>query len=295
VGPADVALKAFFEAYEAPDARARNDDASLKDALASSLAIGRSAWPDVEMTEARWGKALGERVPVGEPIEATVQSLNVKDIYLAVACEGGDAIALRYFETEHVPALRGVLLRLGLSQSVADETLQVLRDDLFVARPGKRLGIAGYSGRGALRGWLRAVAGRTGLRIRPDPKRNVSLTDSFAGAGVDDLELDYLKRTYAPAFQESFREALEALPQKTRLLLKQRFRHQLSIGDLGALHGVHEATISRWVTTARAELVSATREGMMRRLRVGRADVSSILRLIESKLDITLSSLDPSE
>jgi RNA polymerase sigma-70 factor, ECF subfamily len=157
------------------------------------------------------------------------------------------------------------------------------------------VGIASYGGRGALRQWLRAVASRTGLRLRPDPKRNVSLADDFAGAGADDLELDYLKRTYGPAFQESFREALEAMPQKTRLLLKQRFRHQLSIADLGALHGVHEATISRWVTTARAELVAATREAMMRRLRIGRGDVSSILRLIESRIDITLSSLDPSE
>jgi hypothetical protein len=44
------------------------------------------------------------------------------------------------------------------------------------------------------------------------------------------------------------------------------------------------------VSDARERLVTATRERMMSRLNVGRAEAESILRLIQSQLDVTLST-----
>jgi RNA polymerase sigma-70 factor (ECF subfamily) len=62
------------------------------------------------------------------------------------------------------------------------------------------------------------------------------------------------------------------------------------VTELGVLHGVHASTISRWVTDARSRLVAGTRSAMMRRLRLGGPEVSSILRLIHSEIDISLST-----
>jgi RNA polymerase sigma-70 factor (ECF subfamily) len=146
----------------------------------------------------------------------------------------------------------------------------------------------GYSAHGALRGWLRAVSGRTGLRVLRKSGRGDEVGDSFA-APTDDPELEYLKREYAGPFEEAYREALGALTPPDRLLLKQRFRHGLSLDDLRLLYGVHASTMSRRVADARERLVSATRDGMMRRLKVSRAEVSSILRLIQSEIEISLS------
>jgi RNA polymerase sigma-70 factor (ECF subfamily) len=113
----------------------------------------------------------------------------------------------------------------------------------------------------------------------------------MTAAADDDLELGYLKRRYAATFQEAFREALAAIPTKDRLLLKQRLRHHLSLEDMGAIYAVHASTVSRRVAEARERLVAETRDAMMRRLNVGRAEVSSILRLIYSEVDVTLSTV----
>ena len=94
-----------------------------------------------------------------------------------------------------------------------------------------------------------------------------------------------MKKTYGDAFQRAFQAALEDLETADRLLLKQRFRHRMTVEQLGTLHAVHASTISRRVDAARERLVKATRTQMMRELDVGRADVSSILRLIESELE----------
>ena len=73
-----------------------------------------------------------------------------------------------------------------------------------------------------------------------------------------------MKKTYGEVFQRAFAIALAAMSADDRLLLKQRFRHQLTVEDLGALHSVHAGTISRWVAAARERLVKATRAEMMR-------------------------------
>jgi RNA polymerase sigma-70 factor (ECF subfamily) len=99
-----------------------------------------------------------------------------------------------------------------------------------------------------------------------------------------------MKKTYGEAFQRAFAAALAELPAEDRLLLKQRFRHHMTVEELGTLHSVHAGTISRWVAAARDRLVAATRAAMMRELGVGGADVESILRMIQSEIEITLST-----
>jgi RNA polymerase sigma-70 factor (ECF subfamily) len=64
----------------------------------------------------------------------------------------------------------------------------------------------------------------------------------------------------------------------------------MTVVELGALYGVHASTASRRVTEARDRLVAATRDVMMKRCNLGRAEVSSILRLIQSEIDLSLST-----
>jgi RNA polymerase sigma-70 factor, ECF subfamily len=284
----DPALDAFRNAR---GPRTAGDDGDLGAALSATWTAARAAWPGVDVSAARWGEALAKRLPADGDPAAAVRALSAGDLYLALACAAGDAAALAHFERAYVPALRATLLRMRLSASAAEEALQVVRDELFVARPGHEPRIDGYVGRGALRHWLRAVTSRTALRLRPNPARNVELSESIGGTAIDDLELGYLKRTYGAAFKDCFQEAVSALAAKDRVLLKQRFQEGLGIDRLGALYGVHESTVSRWVTAARARLVVGTRQAMMRRLKLGRGEVSSVMRLIESQVDITLSSL----
>jgi RNA polymerase sigma-70 factor (ECF subfamily) len=264
--------------------------AELDGALATALATAHTAWPAFAIADARFAEHLAGLVRDAPEVAAAIGQLHIADLYLSLACAEGNADALAILDRDYVAGVRPTLSRMGLTASAIDETLQVMRDELLAPRPDAAPRILNYGGRGHLHGWLRSVAARTGLRNLRQPDRHDELDEGKHATPAGDLELAYMKKTYGEVFQRAFIAALAALAADDRLLLKQRFRHQLTVEELGALHSVHAGTISRWVTAARERLVKATRAEMMRELGVGRADVSSILRLIHSQLDITLSS-----
>lgn len=256
---------------------------SLDAYIADACRRAHAAWPALAIDDAVFGAHLATLATDAEPLE-------VADVYLSLACAHGDPAALAILEQDYVRPLRPALSRMGLAPSAIDEALQIMRDELLTPRSDAPPRILNYSGRGHLRGWLRAVAARTGLRLTKHPERNDAFEDERHAPVVHDLELEYMKRTCGDAFRRAFAAALAGLAVDDRLLLKQRFRHHLTVEELGALHAVHAGTISRWVAAARERLIKATRAAMMRELGVGRDDVSSILRLIDSQIDITLSS-----
>jgi RNA polymerase sigma-70 factor (ECF subfamily) len=264
--------------------------AELDGALEAALATAHTAWPAFAVADARFAEHLAGLVRDAPAVAAALGQLHVADLYLSLACAEGNAGALAILDRDYLAGVRPALLRMGLTAGAIDETLQVMRDELLAPRPDAAPRILNYGGRGHLRGWLRSVAARTGLRNLHPSDRHDELDEGKHSTPAGDLELAYMKKTYGEVFQRAFAAALAALAADDRLLLKQRFRHQLTVEELGALHSVHAGTISRWVAAARERLVKATRAEMMRELGVGRADVSSILRLIHSELDITLSS-----
>jgi RNA polymerase sigma-70 factor (ECF subfamily) len=253
----------------------------VDDDVGAAIERARAAWPDFTVDEARFAERLAAAT---EPASA----LEVSDMYLVFACATGDVAALATLDRVYFAQLRGPLAKMGLDNSGIDDTLQAMHEELLAAKDPK---ILGYAGRGPLRAWLRSVAARTGLRLIKKTPRHDELDDRAHAPVAGDLELAYMKKTYGDVFQRAFRAALDGLDAADRLLLKQRFRHRMNVEELGELHAVHASTISRRVDAARERLVKATRAAMMRELEVGRADVSSILRMIESELDITLSTL----
>jgi RNA polymerase sigma-70 factor (ECF subfamily) len=267
----------------------------LRAALAVAIDEARRAWPGLAVDEGAFASALLARVKTDEEAPATIAQLAVADIYFVLACADGDRIALEHFERRFVPALAAGLRSAGIDQAAADETLQELRTMLFVAVPasaesaGAAPKVLGFAGRGQLRGWLQVIATRLAFRRARSQKRELQLDESLHEADGD-LEMSFLRKRYGAAFRASFREALAELPVSDRLLLKQRFALHITVTELGGLHGVHASTISRWVTDARARLVAGTRASMMRHLRLRAPEVSSILRLIHSELDISLST-----
>ena len=266
------------------------DSAPLRDAVEAALARAREAWPALEVLDERFGDALAERVGDDADVPAAIAKMNAGDLYFVLACAAGDATALAELEKRHLADVAGALERVGFPAAAIDESLQVLRETLLVAGEHGAPRILEFGARGQLRGWLRVVATRIAFRLARPARKNVAFDESLGEQAKGDLELDYLKKKYGSTFQDAFREALATLPVPDRLLLKQRFALNTTVIELGALHGVHASTISRRVAYVRARLVTATREGMMRRLRLGAPEVSSILRLIQSQLDISLSS-----
>lgn len=241
----------------------------------STAARGRAAHPDLEVDAAAFVAHL----------EALAGAEAIEDLYLAFAAANGVPLAIERVAAM-ISALRPALGKLGLGASDQDEALQLVRAELLTG-PAK---IAGYSGRGSLEGWLRSVVVRKGLRLIEQRPRAQPLGELPASIS-DDIELAYLKRTYGEAFRSAFQRAIDSLPVEDRLLLKQRFRHALGVVELGALHGVNPGTISRRVAATCRRLADATRAIMTDDLGIARTEMSSVMRLIESQLEITLSAL----
>jgi RNA polymerase sigma-70 factor (ECF subfamily) len=250
---------------------------------AAIAARAQQAWPAIEVDLAAFVKRLES---LGD-----VDKLHASDLYLAFACAHGHVAALAALDATYLRELTAPLRKMGCDAAAIDETLQIVRDELLVAQPGKSASILNYSGRGAIKGWLRSVAARTALRDKKRPERRDEYIEGMHSAPNDDLELAFMKKTYGAAFERAFAKALAAMDVDDRLLLKQRFSHRLGVVELGKLYGVNAGTISRRVASVRERLVDATRARMTEELEVGTADLESILRMIESQLAISLSDL----
>ncbi len=262
----------------------------------------REAWPGIDVGQKEFAAyVLERRVASGAANDDPASegtgpvaplTLHGSDLYLACACVLRDPAALAAFEKKYFPEIDAAVKRIGGLST--EDVVQILRAKLFVAEEGARPKIAEYSGRGALRGWVRITTTRTALnaiKSGGQGAREVPFEDSaltfLVGSG-DDPELTYLKRHYSDEFRTSFGEAFRGLESRDRTLLRYAFGEGLPVDGIGAIYGVHRATAARWVAKAHSTLNTRVRKEMVERLRVSEQELTSILRLIDSQLHITL-------
>jgi len=266
----------------------------LQARLAQALAVARASWPDVALEGPRFAGHLARLLP-GEDVTAEVEALNLPDLYLARAAADGQPEALRAFEARLLPEVNVAVARLRLPPSGLDEVRQLLRQRMLVGSaetPGR---LAAYPGTGPLSGWVRAAALWIALDWQRQRGGQAAATDdgdlSLLVSPEDDPELAYLKRTYRAEFNACFSAALEALAPRQRNVLRLKYLDGLSIDQLGALYGVHRSTTARWVLSAQEALLTQTRRLLTERLRLTPSQLDSVLRLISSQLDVSLSRL----
>jgi RNA polymerase sigma-70 factor (ECF subfamily) len=283
-----------LEHLEGGEARCGSRIGELEIALEAALQAVRAAWPEIEVPDEVFVTFLAERLPADEDIVAAMRAVRAADLYLACACARGDARAIAALETKYLAQIGLALARRNPTTDVTDEVKQILRTRLLVGEQGAAPKIADYSGRGDLRSWLRAAAVRAAIRVVRRPKGQRDVTDEAFRAfpsAEQDLELDYLKRTYGAQFNDALAEAFASLPTRDRNLLRQFFGHGLTVDEMSPLYRVHRATVARWVAKARDALVAGTRDAMVTRCGVAPSEVSSLLRLIRSGLEVSLRAM----
>lgn len=198
------------------------------------------------------------------------------------------------FEARCGVAISRAIAASGASPAERDDLGQVVRQRLLVApATGGAPRISTYSARGSLVSWVRVVAVRETARMLPRARRERTGDDDLESvmARDDDPEIGYLKRLYRGEFKRAFRAAIEALGDRERVLLAQHVLDDLSIDQIAALHRVHRATAARWLQAARAAVLDGTQRELIRRLRLSRTELASVMRLIESQLEVSLPRL----
>ncbi len=291
-GGADIATTRFLEHWrgQAPTGPRL---AALEAALRDAFERARASWPRVSLPAERFGAWLGARAPADLPADEALQQLRADPLYLACACAQGMREALASFDEAFLSRVPAWVAQFALGRDGVEESKQILREKLFVGARGAAK-IAQYNGRGALESWLRVAAVRTALNVLAARKPPTGASDEVQGVAEGvlqyDLELDYIKARYRGDFATAFREALAALPKRDRALLRFHYLERLTPARIGTIYHVHRTTAARWIAEAQRGLLEATRNRLMARLGISRAECDSLVRAVRSRLQVTLES-----
>lgn len=292
---ARVNTAAFIEQLSDSLAASAAGASGLAARLEALVSAARAAWPQIECDADRFLGFVAARLPDGDDWSRALEAAHTDALYLTCACAAGDAAAIERFEARYAAEIDIALASVALDSARAAEVRQQIREKLFVGEAPK---IASYTGRGDLRSWVRAVAVRAAISLLRRQKREVPVADPVLGAladPADDPEIAHLKDLYRGEFSRAFRDAFAALSARDRTLLRYKFADGLSIDEIATIYDVHRATAARWLARIRERLLVETRKRLKASLQVGSSELESIVRLIQSQLDVTLSGLWPAD
>lgn len=245
------------------------------------------AWPGAQV--GAFAHFVGElRGEDGAAVD--LAALRAADLWLAFHAGGGNPQAQAAFEATCMRDLSTHLTARRASPSQADEAVQRLRHHLLLSRgeAGSRLHL--YGGRGDLRAWVRVAALRMWLNLERETsrERGAPAEDQLADQAAGDLELEFLKGTYRESFHRAFLEVLGELPASERLVLKLHYLDRLGMEEIGRILGVHRLTVLRRLERTRETLSNTTKDRLATQLRLSGTEVESLLRMIQSRLDLSL-------
>lgn len=217
------------------------------------------------------------------------------DAFGAAAVLEGDAQALAVWDVMLTDIGRVALGRYRVSEPDRAEVVQVVRTKLLVQEAGKPPALAHYSGKGDLRGYLRATLVRTYLNSQRGVNRPI-LTDDDAlfdrvVARGSDPDLAAMRARYHDAFRHAFSQACAQLEQRQRTLLRCVFIDELNLDELGKFMAVSRATAHRWLVQARSELAQHLERSLRESLALSPSEFESVVNLMRSHVELSLARL----
>ncbi|NDD63048.1 MAG: sigma-70 family RNA polymerase sigma factor [Acidobacteria bacterium] len=232
-------------------------------------------------------------------------TIKAGELCLAIACEKGDEAAWRDFEATYRTPMIAAARVLTKDDAEAEELVQFVYGELYGIRQDgqRRLSkLAHYSGRGSFGGWLRAVVYQCFIDRRRVTARfeQVEEVDEFdrlsqapsaqghPGLASRPPRPDQLEdRRLREATETALARALSLIDSRERLLLNYYYFDQLKLREIARIMGVHEATISRWVTRAEREVRRKTEDILRREFGFNRAQIAECLELAaRSEVDV---------
>ncbi|HMG54024.1 MAG TPA: hypothetical protein VK601_11085 [Kofleriaceae bacterium] len=280
-----------------PARRFAGDEAGASDALSAQWEAARAAWPAIAIPPDQFASELARRIAAHAEGDITIAALEVlhgADVYLAIACCDGDPAAIALIDELIGRELRHAASKLRATPDQTAEVHAELRRILLVDDNDRGAALRDYAGRGDLRGYLRVSATRALIRAINRGRREIAIDDGEVFdrmLPLDDPELSMLRAKYRETVDAALRAALSALDARSRALLRYQLIDGWSIDQVGKLYGVHRATAARWTADARALLGNTIRSELATRLQISASEVDSIVRLVQSRVDMSLDRL----
>jgi RNA polymerase sigma-70 factor, ECF subfamily len=263
---------------------------TLDDAIAAAHRAAREAWPDVPVELSRFAAEVRRRL--GDIAPAELDAICTRDLYLAIACLDGSAPAAEHLEREFFVEADIAARKLRGSEDQAAELRGHLRKVLFTADGERKAGLAEFTGRGDLRGYLRVTATRELIKVINRGRKEQPIEPMLDKLEIDRVpELSMMRMRYSAEITAAMRAALEALQERDRALLRYTLVDDWTVDQLGELYGVHRATAARWAAAARDKLGELIRAEIKQRLSIDTGEVESLIALVRSRIDVSLERI----
>jgi len=247
--------------------------------------LGAQRWPDVRLPLDRFAEHLSR-----SGIDELRLTSHAADLFLVAACLSGDERAIAHLDREYLSRAVPAIARVDGSPSFIDEVRQQLRVRLLT---GEKPRLARYQAAGRLIDWIRVAAVRIALNAKRADQRMLPTEDVPLSnlLGETDREIDALRPHYVHEVQGALEACFRELAVRERNLLRLHFLDGLSLDTLATMHGVHRATIARWLVSIRRSLVERARTmlGGPRGLSAG--SVRSLYRWLARDVHLSVSRL----
>jgi RNA polymerase sigma-70 factor, ECF subfamily len=248
----------------------------------------------IDQTSGNPGPAPAAR----KAVEELLSSINIEDLCLATACAKGDETAWEDFFRDYrsylVNIARTMTQDAGAAEQLADSTFA----ELYGLREsgGARVSkFSFYSGRGSLRGWLRAVVFQLSADLHRQTSRFVQTEEAEdmdrlalaaehqPSASASDME--FVRQRYRAGVSEALRRAIGELEPRERLLLAYYYYDEMTLREIGQLFHVHEATISRWLTKVQKRTRKLVEKSLARDHKFNRREISEAIELAAEEMN----------
>ena len=293
----DEFREAFRDEVDQALARVQRRYAVTDDEMAGALHSSAKKYLAELMNEASAQVARASRNAVAE----FLSSLNCDDLCLAVACAKGEDAAWEDFFSEYRSYLVGIARTMTQDPTAAEQLADSTFAELYGLREAEGVRVskfAFYSGRGSLRGWLRAVVFQLSADSHRQSSRFVQTEepedmDRLARVGDSSHkpangEFESTNQRYRNAVADALRRALGDLEARDRLLLMYYYYDEMTLREIGLLFNVHEATISRWLSKVQKRARKMVEKSLARDHGFNRREVSEAIEMAGEHLDINV-------
>ncbi len=234
----------------------------------------------------RFSERCGTLVPAEAELTNWLSAFHLTDFLLAFLVAEAEPRALRLLNDEFIlPAAK----RSSMGEP-PDEVAAATLSHLLVSESDRPARILTYSARGPLHAWIHMVAKRNAIQLTRKVVRYRSDAEEFLENSplLADPELDLLKFRYAKKFNEALEQALRELPATEANLLYLTGVKRVSLASAATMQQVSVRTVQRRIIAIREKVFEQTREIARAKLDATEEEMSSLLALVQSQLDVTL-------
>ena len=181
------------------------------------------------------------------------RALHLEELAIARGCALGREAAWRHFLAQYQDQLTRAAVEMTRSAALGEELASALYSELFGLREheGKRWSpLLGYSGRGSLMGWLRAILAQRRVDQYRKIGRETALDEIEPAAAVSEkIGLERLED-----LRVALKITLSGASTEERFLLSAYYLDQHTLEEISGVLRVHVATVSRKLKRATERL-----------------------------------------